>query len=337
MSGFANLPVLARQLAHDPLRIAEAILGPASSVARDQARFGKKGSLAVQLTGERRGLWYSHEAGVGGDLLDLIRIHHQLTTHEAVNTAMMLLGAAGEAQFTNTPPIPSEWVNSSQNAKPDRAIQHSPPALPDNAKSERALALWADARPLAGTLAEVYLEKRGFPAAIADAVACLRFHSALQFREASSVVRLPGLVTLMRHPQTGLPCGVQRTPLRSDGSKHPLGRRMLGNAGVAHVSPDEEVESGFFLVEGVEDALAARALGFKPVWATMSAGGIKRFPVLAGVDALTIIADGDDNGHSVNAARACARRWLKAGREVRIKCVKGSDLAARMVEVAGNA
>lgn len=35
-----------------------------------ELRFGNHGSLSVKLTGERAGLWFSHEAGSGGCLLD---------------------------------------------------------------------------------------------------------------------------------------------------------------------------------------------------------------------------------------------------------------------------
>ena len=58
--------------------------------------------------------------------------------------------------------------------------------------------------------------------------------------------------------------------------------------------------------------------GWSPVWAACSAGGIARFPVLPGVEALTIFADNDDGGAGTRAAEACARRWAEAGREARI-------------------
>jgi Toprim domain-containing protein len=35
----------------------------------DELRFGSRGSISVKLTGERAGLWYSHEEGKGGSLL----------------------------------------------------------------------------------------------------------------------------------------------------------------------------------------------------------------------------------------------------------------------------
>jgi len=42
------------------------------------------------------------------------------------------------------------------------------------------------------------------------------------------------------------------------------------------------------------------------------------FPVLSGIESLTVIADHDTNGAGENAARAVEQAWLAAGREVRV-------------------
>jgi hypothetical protein len=54
----------------------------------------------------------------------------------------------------------------------------------------------------------------------------------------------------------------------------------------------------------------------RPVWALGSAGAIAAFPVLSGIDALTMLAETDDSGANAKAIRACGNRWAKAGREV---------------------
>ena len=43
------------------------------------------------------------------------------------------------------------------------------------------------------------------------------------------------------------------------------------------------------------------------------AGGIESFPVLPGIEAVTIFADAD--GVGIKAAQACSKRWLEAGCE----------------------
>jgi hypothetical protein len=58
--------------------LACAILGEPNRAlsSRTQLRYGRKGSIAIEVAGERQGRWYDHERGVGGDGLALIK--HQL-------------------------------------------------------------------------------------------------------------------------------------------------------------------------------------------------------------------------------------------------------------------
>ena len=53
-----------------------------------------------------------------------------------------------------------------------------------------------------------------------------------------------------------------------------------------------------------------------------------KFPLVAGIESLTLIADHDANGAGERAARAVETRWIAAGREVRILRAKavGYDL-----------
>jgi hypothetical protein len=67
------------------------------------------------------------------------------------------------------------------------------------------------------------------------------------------------------------------------------------------------------LAEGVESALAVIGTGWAPIWAMGSAGAMARFPVLPGIEALTIFADTDEVG--LKAARTVGQRWANAGRE----------------------
>jgi putative DNA primase/helicase len=60
---------------------------------------------------------------------------------------------------------------------------------------------------------------------------------------------------------------------------------------------------------------------YRPAWALISAGNIGTFPVLAGIESLTILVDhdkADQHGRRAGqlAAAECARRWDAAGREV---------------------
>ena len=58
-------------------------------------------------------------------------------------------------------------------------------------------------------------------------------------------------------------------------------------------------------------------LGFGPAWSAIDAGGIARFPVLPGIERLTIIVDNDIGGAGQRAASATRARWEAAGLRVR--------------------
>jgi len=190
-------------------------------------------------------------------------------------------------------------------ARPEhRHVDDTPRVHVEKLRKQRdALSMWARSKPLAGTLAEVYLASRGLSYE-GDA---LRFY--------------PGgraMIALITDIATGDPCGVHCTYLDRDGKK--TGRKMHGRAGggVVRLSSDEAVTTGIALAEGIETALA---VPFRPVWATLSAGTMERFPVLNGIEALTIFADNDASGTGQRAANEVARRWHDAGRETTINII----------------
>src|SRR5262249_11420354 len=41
---------------------------------RREMRWGRKGSFSLQLDGPKAGLWFDHELGRGGDIIDLIKL-----------------------------------------------------------------------------------------------------------------------------------------------------------------------------------------------------------------------------------------------------------------------
>jgi hypothetical protein len=172
--------------------------------------------------------------------------------------------------------------------------------------------IWREGTPVGSTAAEYYL---------------IRFHGSCPFRlDSGEIARLPTMIGAMVDIRTNEFRGVHRTALRPDGSGkavHPgLGnsKKMLGGARDACIklSPDEEVTAGLHIAEGIETALACMTAGFRPIWAVLSAGGVARFPVLPGIEAITIMADNDASGTGMTAARDCARRWTGAEREATV-------------------
>jgi len=261
----------------------------------------------------RKQLWNCRSCQTGGDVIDLVQHIDGCDFLTAVRT----LGI--EDRQTPARPLPP---------KP-------PPSRPiEDANGKRALALWWAAKPITGTLAETYLRSRGLEYADPDGEV-LRFHPNCPF----GGVTHPCMIALFREIEGNKPAAIHRTALTPDGRK--IDRMALGPTSGAAIklSGDEDVTMGLHIAEGIETTLAAMAMDFKPAWALGHSGGIAKFPVLPGIEALTIIVDHDhpdSNGRKAGhaAARECARRWMEARRDVYnvVPHMMGADMADVLVE-----
>src|SRR4051794_30474912 len=214
-----------------------------------------------------------------------------------------------------------------------RQVRRPPPAarppVPAAGFPDVAARLWAARRPIApGTVAGRYLAGRG--CALPPPDGDLAWHPDVY--HPAEERSFPALLALVTHAVTGAPMTLHRTFLAPDGGgKAPVAKpRLLVKGGdkaggVVRLWPDEEVATGLCVAEGIETALTA-ARGFGLAWACLDAGNLAELPVLAGIDALTVVADHDEAG--TRAADACSRRWAEAGCEVRIwkAPVRGADL-----------
>ncbi|MGH7057676.1 MAG: DUF7146 domain-containing protein, partial [Acetobacteraceae bacterium] len=292
---------ITRSLAERIDRLAVELVGDEPTHrGRIEWRFYPRGGLVVQVAGEHRGVWHDFASEKSGDALDLITHLRQCRVADAIQWARGWLGHPAR-----------------EPAPPARPSHAAPPERDTLALPRRT---WPEAADPAGGPAERYLAIRGL-ALPPDAP--IRFHPACP----RGTERLPAMLALMTDPVTAEPCGVHRTFLRPDGAgKIETGsaKMMLGRAGVVRLVPDTGVTFGLGLGEGIETALAImQHAGWSPVWACASAGGIARFPVLGGIECITIFADRDDRGAGLKAAEACADRWIAAGREATIELPPG--------------
>ncbi|WP_299436788.1 toprim domain-containing protein [uncultured Rhodospira sp.] len=283
------MPDVARRLLGDPSR---------AHSTRTDWRFGRHGSLSVDI---RKGVWRDHEAGEGGGVLALVERCTGLRGREA-------------AEWIGLPPDDTDHT-------PRRAPRPEPRPDPmtepeTRQRIQRAGAIWRASVPITDTPAAVYLTGRGcaMPPAGADVI---RYHPACPYQGGP----VPAMVALMTTADGNRPTAIHRTPLRLDGTRdRDRPKKMLGPSGgaVIRLCDDAEVTMGLGLAEGIETGLSVLAAGWAPVWAAGSAGTIRTFPVLSGIEALTIFADHDRSGAGLDAARACGERWADAGREVTI-------------------
>jgi putative DNA primase/helicase len=200
-------------------------------------------------------------------------------------------------------------------------------------RRQLAVAGWNESSHPGGTPVEAYLHSRGLilPDDVAGNV--IRYHSECPWRDGERTIRAPAMMAAMRTISGDEIVGVHRTRLTPDGCK--IDRRMLGSSAGAAIKLDADahVTVGLVIGEGIETCLAASQLGLRPTWALGSAGAIKAFPVLPGIEALTILAEHD--AANAKAVSACRERWLAAGCELIIcKPRAGKDINDAIREIA---
>ena len=184
-----------------------------------------------------------------------------------------------------------------------------------------ARAFWGTCRAIApGDPAGRYLTGRGCALPRAGAV---RWHPEVKHKPTGWTG--PALVALVSDIETCLPITLHRTWLAPDGSGKaaidPPRLFLAGHRarGVVRLWPDDEVTLGLVLGEGLETCLAAAAAGLAPIWSTLSAETLASFPVLPGIEGLTILVDHDKpnprTGRRAGTEAACEliARYAAAG------------------------
>lgn len=294
--------------------IAEALTAQTETLVRDLFPAGRRqgndwcvGSLAgepgqslrIGLAGKHRGRWQEFADGTGGDMLDLVAaVNFGPDLRQAIDWARAWLG---QATISPTPP-----TRDASTAQPARY----------SSLSRFGRELWASCRPIdAESAAGLYLATRG--CSLPHPEGDLRWHPALKHPGGHVGPALVALVTDVHAADRWLT--IHRTWIQADGRKAEIEtpRLLLAGhpkaGGVIRLWPDDSVATGLGIAEGIETALAA-AKRFTPVWAAIDAGNLGAFPVLGGIEALTIVVDHDRAG--VNSALNLGRRWRQAGREV---------------------
>jgi hypothetical protein len=303
-------------LAHRSADLAVALLGsPNPKIkSKGELRYGSKGSFSVTVAGSKAGVWCDNESGEGGDMLALIMRERRCKFPEALSYA---------SDFCD---VSATVTAARHQSEPDDA------AVKAALKTKQMVSdIWNSAVDAAGTLVETYLASRRLRLPDGATHYVIRYHPSLYY----DGEHVPGMVALYRDIVSDKPCAIHRTFLARDGAK--LDRRMLGPVvGCAiKLSAHEDVSLGLHIGEGIETGLAGMMLGFAPMWVLGFAGAIATFPVLSGIECLTILTDNDKaNAKSgktpgQNAARECSQRWTEAGCEVRriVPNVVGEDIA----------
>jgi hypothetical protein len=278
----------------------------------------------------RKNVWHCRGCGTGGGIVELVMHLDGCGFRQAVATLI----AAPSGQVDPTIIAASVEVSPLYDAP-----SVEPPAAPigdwdadEERRIEGALKWWKDAKPIKGTIAERYLrDERGILGLPRDVDEVLRFHGRCVFGRDDNdrPIYHPCLIALFRDVITDKPCGIHRIALTTDGKK--IDRKALGRKKSTAVKlwGDAEVTYGLTVGEGVETTLAAALYVrhdntcLRPAWALVDAGNLKDFPVLDGIEHLTILSDNDapdarGRQRGQEAAEICGQRWIDAGRDAEL-------------------
>ncbi|WFU13342.1 toprim domain-containing protein (plasmid) [Rhizobium sp. CB3090] len=242
-------------------------------------------SLYVHLVGPRAGRWTDAATGQFGDLLDLVRETCGLVDFRDV---------AGEARHFLSLPRP-EPVSFRRADAGDSAPVERPAA-------ERARRLFRMTQPLAGTLADVYLRKRGILKASIHAA--LRFHPSCYYRDlvTGRTSSYPALIAAVTDCP-GAITGVHRSWLDPDGdgkAKVDDPRRALGGLlgnGVRFGFPVNAPVPVIAAGEGLETVLSlSHVMPGMPIVAALTATHLAAFRFPPECRRVYIAADADAAG-----------------------------------------
>jgi putative DNA primase/helicase len=185
----------------------------------------------------------------------------------------------------------------------------------DAARTRAALAIWAEAIAINGTIAETYLAARGLAGTNSPA---LRYHPSL--RHPNETASLPALVALVVSTETGEPMAIHRTYLRRDGtgkaSVEPAKASKGPIRGGAIMLHRPVAGARLVIGEGIETSLSAGRMIGAPAWAAIAAGNMKWIVPPAEPSEIILAADPDPPGQV--EAWAAADAWQAHGRRVRV-------------------
>ncbi|MBI1494799.1 toprim domain-containing protein [Rhodobacteraceae bacterium MYP1-1] len=195
-----------------------------------------------------------------------------------------------------------------ENLKP-RWCEVGAPSFTASDNVKRARAIWRNARPIKGTLAESYLRNRGITC---DLPSSLRFMPNLF--HAPSAQHLPAMVANVQ-PVGGL----HRTFLNGQGGRLVCSAKMMLGSCAGGAVRLSDGRDKLVVCEGIETGLSLMSgmlSGSSVVWSCLSTSGMKSLRLPQGFRKLVIATDGDPAGG--NAGQVLMRRAMALGWEVSI-------------------
>lgn len=268
-----------------------------------------EGSAEIKLAGEYAGFGYDFADADSANPIDLISRATGLHGHE-------LMARAAEIAGVSSSPM---------------KIAKAPREKPYDEKKSIANIL-ERAAPIAGTKTEAYLQARGLKARPGeDLLHC----EGVYHRNTGQY--FPAMIARIRGGAGEFMDAIHRTfidrerPAKADVSspKKMLGSVIGGSVRLFPLGPDGRLG----VAEGIETAIAAAEISYIPVWAALSANGMRQWQWPAEVREITIFSDAGQDGES--AADELHERITAQGLNCRIiKPLHGDDFADDLIQGA---
>ncbi|MBY6265549.1 hypothetical protein EI613_27045 [Azospirillum sp. 412522] len=284
----------------DPAALERARSVPLSEVAAKRLRLVKAGrefkaccpfhdeKSPSFFINDRKGFFKCFGCGAYGDVIDLLRRLDGLDFAAAVEA----LSGERPALRRNTALEFERRMMAATEEYTAAAGRGWEPDEDERARMEHARAIWFNARPIAGTVAETYLRWRGIRLPLPPT---LRFAPALW--HATARREFPALVAAMQDG-AGTITAVQRIYLTPDGrgkldvSPRKKGKGPMRDGAVRLARPGRVLG----LAEGIETALSARQIYSLPVWSANGAGRMHSVALPDGVEHVVVFADAGETG-----------------------------------------
>lgn len=246
----------------------------------------EENSPSFHVNGAKQ-LFYCFGCRAGGDVIDLVRLASRSTFAQACE---WLVGSE-----RTCPPSSRRTVVRAAGLRQSAIAQ---------AKTE-----WRSARPIAGTVAELYLASRGIVGLVPASIRFGMIPRWFDFEHDRHSRRLPAMVAACQDPD-GAVTGIQRLFLDAFGRKASGGepRLSLGQirGGALRLGPPSGT---VMLTEGLEDGLSLmRMFPGRSVWAALGTANLPHVNLPPTVRRLTLAGDADGPGQAAVETAAVAYR-----------------------------
>ncbi|MBL8676067.1 MAG: toprim domain-containing protein, partial [Alphaproteobacteria bacterium] len=226
-------------------------------------RFGTKGSLVVNIAGNREGLWNDFETGEKGDIVSLVQREKNLDFKEAISYLADVLNVRSHQGISQhkVSPRPQQHLTAQETLE-----QIKENAMRLNAVSEFNL----KSKPIGGTLAETYLQKeRNIKGPLSPDLRYIPKGTTFMYQGERRTIQHHCLAAFGRNQEERL-SSVQLTKLDDQGKRalaqtgEKLNKIHYGIAkGSFVLLQEDKTTNRVFMAEGIETALSLKEAGIK--------------------------------------------------------------------------